>query len=87
MANASQIEEHMEVIGSDGEHVGTVDRVEGDRIKLTKNDSQAQGQHHYITLDAVSSVEQDAVWLNLTGEQARQQAMGGGTAGHAGSSM
>jgi len=35
MVNASQIQEHMEIKGSDGQHVGTVDRVEGDRIKLT----------------------------------------------------
>ncbi len=27
MANASQIQEHMEVVGSDGQHVGTVDKV------------------------------------------------------------
>ncbi len=32
------IREHMEVIGADGGHVGTVDKVEGDRIKLTKKD-------------------------------------------------
>lgn len=76
MANASQIREHMEVIGSDGQHVGTVDKVEGDRIKLTKNDPQAQGQHHYLPLNAVASVEQDAVRLNMSAQQARQQAMG-----------
>ena len=75
MANASQIREHMEVVGSDGQHVGTVDRIEGDRIKLTKDDSQAQGQHRYIPLNSVASVEQNAVRLNLTAEQARQQAM------------
>jgi hypothetical protein len=34
-----QIKEHMEVVGSDGQHVGTVDGVEDDRIKLTKSDS------------------------------------------------
>lgn len=77
MANASQIREHMEVLGSDGEHVGTVDRVEGDQIKLTKNDPQAQGQHQYIPLDAVESVE-DAVWLNVAADEALQQAAGGG---------
>lgn len=76
MENASQIREHMDVVGSDGEHVGTVDKVEGDRIKLTKNDPQAQGQHRYISVDMVESVEEDAIWLNLTAEQARQQAMG-----------
>jgi len=31
--------EHMEVIGADGGHVGTVDKVEGSRIKITKKDS------------------------------------------------
>ena len=39
---AGQIREHMEVIGADGVHVGTVDHVDGDRIKLTKGDSGAQ---------------------------------------------
>ena len=88
MANASQIREHMKVVGSDGQHVGTVDKVEGDRIKLTKNDPQAQGQHHYIPLAMVASVDQDAVRLNLSAEQARQQAMGGGgSMGRAGGSM
>lgn len=86
MANASEIREHMEVLGSDGDHVGTVDKVEGDRIKLTKDDPQAQGQHRYISLDTVDSVEEDAVWLNLTAEQARQQATGGESRGQAGGS-
>lgn len=86
MANASQIKEHMEVVGSDGQHVGTVDRIEGNSIKLTKNDPQAQGQHHYIPLDSVASVEQNAVRLNLTAEQARKQSMGGGSMGQAGGS-
>ena len=76
MANASEIREHMDVVGSDGQHVGTVDKVEGERIKLTKNDPQAQGQHHYIPLHMVASVEQNAVRLKLSADQARQQAMG-----------
>ena len=77
MANASQIREHMEVVASDGQHVGTVDKIEGERIKLTKSDPQAQGQHHYIPLNTVASVEQNVVRLNMTAEQARQQMMGG----------
>ena len=48
MVDVSQIKEHAEVIGADGVHVGTVDHVDGDRIKLTKNDSPStedgQGQ-------------------------------------------
>ena len=77
MANASQIREHMEVVGSDGQHVGTVDKLEGERIKLTKSDPQAQGQHHYLPLDTVASVEQNAVRLNMPAEQARRHMMGG----------
>ena len=42
MPDANAIREHMEVIGADGVHVGTVDHVDGDRIKLTKADSGAQ---------------------------------------------
>ena len=84
MANASQIREHMDVVGSDGQHVGTVDRVEGDRIKLTKDDPQSQGQHHYIPLSSVASVEDDEVQLNMSAQEARQQAMGGGRMGQAG---
>jgi hypothetical protein len=43
----------MEVIGADGVHIGTVDRVENGRIKLTKADSgegRHKGHHHYIDL-------------------------------------
>jgi hypothetical protein len=39
MTDMSKIKEHMEVIGADGTHVGTVDRVENNRIKLVKRDS------------------------------------------------
>lgn len=44
----NKVEEHMDVVGSDGEHVGTVDKVRGDRILLTKNDRDAGGHHHSI---------------------------------------
>ena len=75
MVDASQITEHMEVIGADGVHVGTVDHVQGDRIKLTKNDSpQAEdGQganHHYISMGLVAEVEANAVRLSATGANA-----------------
>ena len=51
MTDSNKIKEHMEVIGADGVHIGTVDRLEGNRIKLTKKDSgqgSHQGHHHYI---------------------------------------
>lgn len=67
------IKEHQEVIGSDGHHVGIVDKVEGDRIKLTKTDVMSGGKHHEISLNLVAKVEQDKVLLNQTAAQARLQ--------------
>lgn len=64
------IEEHMEVIGADGVHVGTVDRIEGDRIKLTKKDSgegSHKGHHHYIDRHFVADVEGNQVRLSAIG--------------------
>lgn len=55
----SIIQEHTSVAGSDGEHVGTVDRVEGDRIKLTRKDPSADGRHHYVSTDMVATVGSD----------------------------
>ena len=71
MADASNIREHMEVIGADGVHVGTVDKVEGDRIKLTKKDSGEgahAGHHHYISIGLVADVEGDKVRLSANGD-------------------
>ncbi|MCX8475217.1 MAG: DUF2171 domain-containing protein [Sphingomonas sp.] len=79
MADASAIREHMEVIGADGVHVGTVDHVEGDRIKLTKKDSGADiegaqgshaGHHHFISLGLVADVEGDQVRLSANADVA-----------------
>ncbi len=70
MIDASQITEHMEVVGSDGQHVGTVDKL---AIKLTKNDSAAQGQHHILSIDTVASVEGNKLVLNIPASQAIQE--------------
>lgn len=63
MAQVSEIHEHMKVQGSCGNQLGVVDRLEGDSIKLTKNDS-SDGQHHYIPANWVSEVEGDIVILD-----------------------
>lgn len=69
--NASQpenrIKEKMEVIGADGVHVGTVDRVESGRIKLVKTDSgegQHKGHHHFIDIGLVADIEGQKVRLS-----------------------
>ena len=69
MTETQAIKEHMEVIGSDGKHVGTVDHVEGaDKIKLTKSDPQSGGQHHLIPLKLVQRVD-DKVHLSKPARQ------------------
>ncbi len=73
MIDVSRIKEHAEVIGADGVHVGTVDHVEGDRIKLTKKDSGQgahQGHHHFIPLELVADVEGERVRLSANGDVA-----------------
>ncbi|MBZ9750946.1 DUF2171 domain-containing protein [Deinococcus sp. HMF7604] len=56
--------DHLQVKDVNGEHVGTVDHLEDGRVKLTKNDS-ADGQHHYVELSQVESVDDVAVYLNV----------------------
>ena len=73
MTDASQIREHMEVTGSDGQHVGTVDCIENGEIKLAKNDPAAGDQHHIIPLDWVISVGQNEVRLNKLGAEAQAE--------------
>lgn len=73
MGHASNVREHMEVIGADGVHVGTVDAVEHHRIKLTKKDSgqgSHEGHHHYISLGLVAGVEGDKVRLSANADVA-----------------
>ena len=73
MVDAGSIQEHAEVVGSDGQHVGTVDHVQGDRLKLTRTDPAAGGEHHFIHLDSVASVEGGTVRLNRTAAEAKDE--------------
>jgi len=65
MSGFGDIREHMEVIGADGVHLGTVDKVEGNRIKLVRADSGvAHEDHHpFIPRGLVAEVEGDKVRL------------------------
>jgi hypothetical protein len=73
MQNLSAIREHMEVIGADGVHVGTVDHVQGDRIKLTRSDSgegHHKGHHHFVQGSLVADIEGDQVRLSANAANA-----------------
>jgi hypothetical protein len=70
MAGFEDIREHMEVIGADGVHIGTVDRVEDNRIKLIRADSGMGNEehHHFIPRGLVAEVEGDKVRLTARGD-------------------
>jgi hypothetical protein len=73
MTNRDEIREHMEVIGADGVHLGTVDRVDGDRIKLIKADSGSgshEGHHHMLPLGLVAEIEGDRIRLSANADAA-----------------
>lgn len=76
MAKASDIEhgriqDHMPVVGGDGHPIGTVDRVEGEYIKLTETDPQSGGRHHWLPLSTVAGLDGGLVRLSLPAAQAR----------------
>jgi hypothetical protein len=76
MTDTSSIKEHMKVVGADGVHVGTVDHLDGDRIKLTKDDSpqgpNGEGaKHHYLPVGLVAEIEGDTVRLSATAQNAQ----------------
>lgn len=71
MSDLGKIREHMQVVGADGVKLGTVDRVEGNRIKLTRQDSGSHDDHHhFIAGGLVAAVEGDVVRLSASGANA-----------------
>lgn len=63
---ASQVAKLQEVVDADGQHVGTVDHIDGDRIKLTRQDSP-DGEHHYVALSEVAGIENGRIRLSSSG--------------------
>jgi hypothetical protein len=64
------ITKDMEVIGADGVHVGTVDGIEANRIRLSKKDSgegRHKGHRHFIDMGLVADVEGNKVRLSAIG--------------------
>ena len=71
VGSPANIREHMEVYASCGTKVGKVDHVQGDHIKLTKNDSP-DGQHHLIPMTWVAKVH-DHIHLNKDHKQVQSE--------------
>lgn len=72
MIESSQIKEHMEVLSSDGKHVGRVDHVRAAEIELAKMDLQAKGKHHLIPISWIDYVD-EKVHLNLDRDEAERR--------------
>lgn len=72
MINASQITEHMEVISSDGGHVGKVDHVHATEIELARFDTSTLSKHKMIPLSWVDHIDEH-VHLNVTKDQAKER--------------
>ena len=71
MVDASLIKEHLEVVGSDGGHVGRVDHVIGGEIELAKLDLGGGFKHHLIPLEWVEYITDDKLHLSLTKDDAK----------------
>jgi hypothetical protein len=70
MFKSLDVQDHMEVVGSDGEHIGRVDHKESaDRIILTKDDPKAGGRPHLISIKWVDYVD-DKIHLNKPSRKA-----------------
>lgn len=67
------VREQMEVLGSDEEHVGTVDRVAGDRIILTKSDPESSGIHHSLSCLDIDRIEENRVILDCDADEAKRR--------------
>ncbi len=71
MSILEQVKPHMDVIGAEGAHVGTVHSVEGDRIKLALTESGPHGgHHHYLSVGLVAEIEGDKIRLSANGANA-----------------
>jgi len=72
---ADEIRPHQDVVDQSGALVGTVDHVDGDRIKLTRQ-SSGDGEHHYVPLSQVAGIENDQIRLRDRGDASFGQEAG-----------
>ena len=69
----TQIREHAEVVDESGQHIGTVDKVRGEKVILTKNDPEAHGVHRSFTCSLLDRVEDGKVYLTGTKDSIRSR--------------
>jgi hypothetical protein len=80
MVEATQIRDRMQIVGSDGQQLGSVERVEGSsRIKFAPRGAAGAGDH-FIPLAWVASVDGQTVRLNKSAHDVQQELERGGAA-------
>ena len=73
MVQASQIRDHMQIVGSDGQQLGSVEQVDGSsRIKFAPKGA-ARGGDHFIPLAWVASVDGQTVRLSKSSQDIQQE--------------
>lgn len=69
MMNASQIKPHMPVVCSKDKQFAVVDHIEGENLKLARDEN---GAHHYIPLSWVKTVD-DKVHVDRPGDEVMRE--------------
>lgn len=75
MVEATQIQPNMEIVGADGVHLGIVDHMDGDRVKVKRKDLEHGvdlPHHHYIPLANIADIYENKVWLSADADNANQ---------------
>lgn len=67
------IREHAEVVDESGQHIGTVDKVRGEKVIMTRNDPEAHGRHRSFTCTLLDRVEDGKVYLSGSKESIRSR--------------
>ena len=73
MMFVEQIKEGQKVVGSNGAHVGTIDGLSGQLLKLKKNDPESGGSHHYLDIGLVVAVEDETIKLIVPAAEAKER--------------
>lgn len=69
MIDKDQIKPHMPVVGSNDQALGMVDHIQGDSLKLTRDNT---GKHHLIPLDWIDRID-DKVHVNRSADEVKQK--------------
>ena len=64
------------MVDESGEHIGTVDKVRGEKVIMTKNDPEAGGVHRSFTCSLLERVEGNKVTLTGSKDNIRRVIVG-----------